>query len=113
MEEDHDSFIENLINQLRQLPPMNVLEPELGHNFAVCPIFGSGDLSKLGVWNYNTRRGELEGSYGTARLPCVADHYNTQPFGDLPPLPPPPPVSQQRGFYDQEFAALKLDNESK
>ena len=95
--------------QLRQLAPMNVLEPALSRNYAVCSIFGSGDLTKLSTSReYTTRQGDLRGTFGVANLPHVSDHYNTQPFGDLPPLPAPPPVSTQRGFYDQEFSPLKL-----
>lgn len=112
VDEDYDTYIENLMTQLRQLPPMSVLEPALSRNYAVCPIFGSGDLTKIGMSrDYSTRQGDLKGTFGVAHLAHVSDHYNTQPFGDLPPLPPQPPVSTQRGFYDQEFAALKLEND--
>ncbi|XP_075232135.1 uncharacterized protein LOC142330615 [Lycorma delicatula] len=106
VEEDYDSFIDALMVQLRQAPAMTVLEPCLGRNFAVCPIFGTGDLTKI---HLNSRTGELKGKYGVAVLPTEADHYNTEPYGDLPPLPPQPPPSTQRGFYNEEFAPLKLD----
>jgi histone-lysine N-methyltransferase MLL3 len=112
VDEDYDTYIENLMTQLRQLPPMSVLEPALSRNYAVCSIFGSGDLTKIGTSrDYTTRQGDLKGTFGAAHLAHVSDHYNTQPFGDLPPLPPQPAVSTQRGFYDQEFAALKLEND--
>jgi len=124
VEEDYDSFIEHLMPQLRQLPSLNVLEPELGRNFAVCPIFGSGDLAKLGLVMPPTspllgnsapsspaKHGDLVGTYGKATLPNVTDYYHTKPFGKLSPIPPVPPVSSQRGFYDQEFAPLKLESE--
>lgn len=112
VDEDYDTYIENLMMQLRQLPPMSVLEPALSRNYAVCSIFGSGDLTKIGTTrDYSTRHGDLKGSFCAAYLAHVSDHYKTQPFGDLPPLPPQPPVSTQRGFYDQEFAALKLEND--
>lgn len=111
MDEDYDTFIDNLMIQLRQLQPMAVLEPLLGKNYGVCPIFGSGDLSKIGSQtDYNTRMGDLIGVYGDARLSGISDYYNTQPFGELEPLPPQPPVSTQRSFYDQEFPPLKLDD---
>jgi histone-lysine N-methyltransferase MLL3 len=112
VDEDYDTYIENLMTQLRQLPPMNVLEPALSRNYAVCSIFGSGDLAKIGTSrDYTTRQGDLKGTFGVAHLAHVSDHYNTQPFGELPPLPPQPAVSTQRGFYDQEFSALKLEND--
>jgi len=47
VEEDYDTFIEHLMPQLRQLPQLGVLEPELGRNLAVCPVFGSGELNKI------------------------------------------------------------------
>ena len=112
VDEDYDTYIENLMTQLRQLPPMSVLEPALSRNYAVCSIFGSGDLTKIGTSrDYSTRQGDLRGTFGAAHLAHVSDHYNTQPFGDLPPLPPQPAISTQRGFYDQEFTALKLEND--
>ncbi|CAG2053007.1 unnamed protein product [Timema podura] len=112
VEEDYDSFIENLMLQLRQLPPMSVMEPELSRNHSVCPVFGAGDTARIGVSkDYSTRTGDLKGSYGSATLPHISDHYNTKPFGELEPIPPQPQQSTQRGFYNQEFAPLKLDNE--
>jgi histone-lysine N-methyltransferase MLL3 len=111
LDEDYDTYIDNLMVQLRQLQPMAVLEPLLGKNYGVCPIFGSGDLSKFGgPVDYNTRIGDLIGAYGNARLTGISDHYNTQPFGEFEPLPPLPVVSTQRSFYDQEFPPLKLDD---
>lgn len=111
LDEDYDTFIDNFMIQLRQLQPMAVLEPLLGRNYGVCPIFGSGELLKIvSQKDYNTRTGDLIGSYGSANIPGVSDHYNTQPFGELEPLPPQQPISTQRGFYDQEFPPLKLDD---
>lgn len=111
LDEDYDTFIENLMIQLRQRQSMAVLEPFLSRNYGVCPIFGSGDLAKIsGQKDYNTRTGELIGLYGSASFPGISDHYNTQPFGELDPLPTQQPVSTQRGFYDQEFPPLKLDD---
>lgn len=106
-EEDYDTFVENVMTQLRQLPPLSILEPTLARNHSACPVFGAGDATKMGPLT-----GELRGRYGSASLPNVSDHYNTRPFGPLPPLPPLPPPSTQRGFYDQEFASVRFDNDS-
>lgn len=111
LDEDYDTFVDNVMAQLRQLQPMAVLEPLLGRNYGVCPIYGCGDLAKIANQkDYNVRVGDLTGSYGTAHLSGLSDHYNTQPFGELDPLPPQQPPSTQRGFYDQEFPPLKLDD---
>lgn len=113
VEEDYDTFIEHLMPQLRQLPSLGVLEPELGRNLAVCPVFGSGELNKVGVAPLigctAGQYGELTGSMGTARIPNASQFYNTKPFGPETAVPPVPTASSQRGFYDQEFAPLKLE----
>ncbi|KAK9512092.1 hypothetical protein O3M35_000594 [Rhynocoris fuscipes] len=106
VEEDYDAFIDSLMHQLRQTPALSICEPNLTYNFTGSPVFGSGDLSKV---NSSTRFGELRGTYGNASLPHENDHYNTLPFGDLPPRAPTAP-STQRGFYNEEFAPLKLQS---
>ncbi|CAH2071742.1 unnamed protein product, partial [Iphiclides podalirius] len=110
-EEDYDTFIDNLMTQLRLLPPMQIQEPTLTTNFAVCPLFGSGDLTKLKSKDYDILKGDLIGEFGNAKIPNVADYYNTKPFGDEEPLPEKPPASTQRGFYDQEFQPIIFDED--
>lgn len=110
-EEDYDTFIDNLMAQLRLLPPMQIQEPALTTNFAVCPVFGSGDLTKLKSKDCDILKGDLIGDFGNARIPNVADYYNTKPFGDEEPLPEKPPASTQRGFYDQEFQPIMFDED--
>ncbi|CAK1598526.1 unnamed protein product [Parnassius mnemosyne] len=110
-EEDYDTFIDNLMTQLRLLPPMQIQEPTLTTNFAVCPLFGSGDLTKLKNKDYDILKGDLVGEFGNAKIPNVADYYNTKPFGDEEPLPEKPPASTQRGFYDQEFQPIIFDED--
>ena len=91
------------------LPPLTVLEPQLGRNYSVGSVYGAGDA------NDRRRNRSLRGAYGAATLQSVADYYNTQPFGDGLPLPAVPPAAtpsagsagsagSQRGFYHQEFA---------
>lgn len=111
LDEDYDVFNDNLMVQLRQLPPMVVMEPILSKNYSVSAVFGSGDMSKIGSKNYNTRLGDLSGDYGAAIINDVSDYYNTIPFGFKEPLPKKPPVSTQRGFYDQEFEPIKFRND--
>lgn len=110
-EEDYDTFIDNLMAQLRLLPPMQIQEPSLTTNFSVCPLFGSGDLTKLKNKEYDILKGDLTGEFGNAKIPNVADYYNTKPFGEEEPLPEKPPASTQRGFYDQEFQPIMFDDD--
>lgn len=114
-EEDYDTYIDSLMLQLRQLPPMQILEPLLPRNFGVCPLFGTGDLSKFtNVKDYSITSGDLTGIFGHAQIPNVADFYNTKPFGLKEPPPEPPiPASTQRGFYDQEFPPIKFEMEDR
>ncbi|KAJ8931494.1 hypothetical protein NQ314_015565 [Rhamnusium bicolor] len=90
---------------------MSVSEPILNRNFGVVPVFGSGDMSKLGTKCYSAQFGDLVGTYGNAILPGYSDYYNTKPYGDEIPLPEKPPASTQRGFYDQEFPLIRFDND--
>uniref|UniRef100_A0A2A4J0G2 Histone-lysine N-methyltransferase n=1 Tax=Heliothis virescens TaxID=7102 RepID=A0A2A4J0G2_HELVI len=110
-EEDYDTFIDNLMTQLRLLPAMQIQEPALTTNFAVCPLFGSGDLTKLKNKDYDLLKGDLVGEFGNAKIPNVGDYYNTKPFGEEEPLPEKPPASTQRGFYDQEFQPILFDDD--
>ncbi|CAH0763958.1 unnamed protein product [Diatraea saccharalis] len=110
-EEDYDTFIDNLMTQLRLLPQMQIQEPALTTNYAVCPLFGSGDLTKLKNKDYDILKGDLVGEFGNAKIPNVADYYNTKPFGDEEPLPEKPAASTQRGFYDQEFQPIMFDDD--
>lgn len=111
LDEDYDSYIEGVIAQMRTLPPLIVSEPVLNKNFNIVPIYGSGDMSKLGGKEFDPRYGDLSGCYGSAILPGFTDYYNTKPYGVLEPLPEKPPASTQRGFYDQEFPLIKFDIE--
>lgn len=112
-EEDYDTYIDNLMTQLRQLPPMQILEPLLPRNFNVCSVHGSNDLGKFVTQKgYNIINGDLSGIFGKAELPTVGDYYYVKPFGYMSPVPEPIPVSTQRGFYDQEFPPIRFDEEN-
>ncbi|XP_063696250.1 histone-lysine N-methyltransferase 2C-like isoform X2 [Culicoides brevitarsis] len=109
-EEDYDTFIDNLITQIRQLPPMQVLEPLLPRNYNVCAMHGTGDLSKFSTQkNYSFINGDLVGEFGKAELPSVGDYFNIKPFGYKDPVPKAIPVSTQWGFYDAEFPIIRFD----
>jgi histone-lysine N-methyltransferase MLL3 len=111
-EEDYDSFIDNLMVQIKSLPQMQILEPLLPKNFNVCPIYGCNDLNKLSSSKrYNITSGELTGTFGNAELHNASDFYNTKLFGILEPKVEQAPVSTQRGFYDQEFPPIKFEEE--
>lgn len=111
-EEDYDSFMDNLMVHIKALPQMQILEPLLPKNFGVCPIYGCCDLNKLSSSRrYDIASGELSGAYGKGELPNASDFYNTVPFGLLTPKSEQPPVSTQRGFYDQEFPPIKFEEE--
>jgi histone-lysine N-methyltransferase MLL3 len=91
--------------QLRQLSPVGIVEPDLGHNYNICPVIGSGDFSKLNNKGYDYRFGELNGAFANYSLKSTSDYYNAKPFGKVSPLPIDKPVPSHRGFYNQEFAA--------
>lgn len=109
IEEDYDTYIDGVLVQLRQLPPMNVCEPKLNRNFGVVPLYGTGDMYKFGTKGYSSQSGDLIGIFGNAHFPGYTDFYNSEPFGDIVPLEEKPLASTQRGFYDQEFPLIKYD----
>ncbi|XP_031333016.1 histone-lysine N-methyltransferase 2C-like isoform X3 [Photinus pyralis] len=109
VDEDYDSYIDSLLIQLRALPSMIVQEPQLNRNFGVVPVFGSGDLSKVGLKVCNSRVGDLNGSYGNAIVPGFSDYYSSKPYGNIEPMEEKSTPSTQRGFYDQEFPVIKFD----
>ncbi|KAF5285410.1 hypothetical protein FQA39_LY16664 [Lamprigera yunnana] len=111
LEEDYDTYIDNLLIQLRSLQPMIVQEPQLNRNFGTVPIFGSGDLSKVGTNTCDLRLGDLSGCYGNAVFPGFSDYYSSKPYGDAEPAQEKSSSSTQRGFYDQEFPPIKFDTE--
>jgi histone-lysine N-methyltransferase MLL3 len=101
---DYDNYIDTVMHQLKNLPPIPTVEPKLSHCFNACPLFGSGDLPKMFGKEMDMHQGSLEGAYGAGSLPTEGDYYSTMPFGVEPPVPHIPAVSvNQRGFYNQEF----------
>lgn len=108
-EEDYDTFLESTMTQLRAMPALTVMEPMVHRNFNVCPIYGSGELGKLGRPDHDHRRGKLEGGSGNLKLKGWFDYYDTKPLGNsLPVLLPlkTPPTS--RSFYSMELPPPKI-----
>uniref|UniRef100_A0A131YLZ0 Histone-lysine N-methyltransferase MLL3 n=1 Tax=Rhipicephalus appendiculatus TaxID=34631 RepID=A0A131YLZ0_RHIAP len=101
-DEDYEVYLETLMQRLRALPPVRIIEPHIRPNFNIGAVFGRGDL--------NLREPVLKGSYGRAFLPGQPDPYSVLPFGDRPPPPSAPSSAVTpsptplRGFYNQEFS---------
>ena len=109
-ESDYDSYMDNVMVQLKNLPPLMTVEPRLSHYYNACPIYGSGELPKMMSSQFNTISGQLEGGYGKAGISNEGDYYSTMPFGPEPPVPNIQTVTiTSRGFYGQEFEANKLE----
>jgi len=101
---DYDNYIDSVMHQLKNLPPMSTVEPKLSHSFNACSIYGTGEVPKLMSKELNLQKGGVDGKFGVACIPQEGDYYATMPFGPEPPVPFVPPVSvSQRGFYNQEF----------
>merc|ERR1739838_734126 len=101
---DYDNYIDTVMHQLKNLPPMSTVEPKLSHCFNACGVYGIGDVPKLMSKDIDIHKGPLEGKFGNSSLSTEGDYYSTMPFGPEPPVPYIPPVScSQRGFYNQEF----------
>ena len=101
---DYDNYIDSVMHQLKNLPPMSTVEPKLSHSFNACSIYGTGEVPKLMSKELNLQKGTLDGKFGVTGIPSEGDYYATMPFGPEPPVPFVPPVSvTQRGFYSQEF----------
>merc|ERR1719264_1273959 len=101
---DYDNYIDSVMHQLKNLPPMSTVEPKLSHSFNACSIYGTGEVPKLMSKELNLQKGGVDGKFGVAWIPQEGDYYVTMPFGPEPPVPFVPPVSvSQRGFYNQEF----------
>merc|ERR1719300_2137887 len=105
---DYDNYIDSVMHQLKNLPPMSTVEPKLSHSFNACSIYGTGEVPKLMSKEINLQKGTLDGKFGATSIPSEGDYYSTMPFGIEPPVPFVPPVScSQRGFYNQEFLPEK------
>ena len=107
-EEDYDTFIDSMMTQLRTMPALTIMDPSVYSNFNVCPIYGSGEITKLGRPDHDHRNGKLEGTYGKLKVKDSFDYYDTKPFGPTLPIIPPLKPSSTRGFYSMEFPPPKI-----
>ena len=107
-EVDYDAYVETTMTQLRTLPPLTILEPQLGRNYGACPVFGAGDTTRLPAEVRRSSVGALRGHYGAATLTGVPDFYNTRPLGDqiAPVSQPPIPVTLSVSWFP--FRHLKV-----
>ena len=111
---DYDSFIDTVMGQLKNLPPVTTVEPKMGHYYNACPIFGEGDILKsCKTDSHNLRTGCLNGQYGKATLSSEGDYYSIMPFGPEPPVPHIHPVTiTSRGYYNVEFEPSKAEKKT-
>lgn len=111
IDEDFDTYIDNLVGQLKSMPPMQILEPSLNRHYTICTAYGAGDMSKFGTSRESRLTGRLIAEYGRAELAGTADYYNTKPFGAKSPITEQHSSSTHYGFYDQEFSPIKFSND--
>ncbi|XP_061401272.1 histone-lysine N-methyltransferase trr [Musca vetustissima] len=121
MEEDYDSFIENLMLHLRQMPPMQVLEPQLNVNYGVCNMFGWRNCPSSSTSpqkeSRQSERGnlfeqELEGEFGAAYIPNKVPFYDLNKFrGRKTSDDANTSSSIQNNYYDQEFSSFTYKSE--
>ena len=111
---DYDSYLDSVMSQLKNLPPVATVEPRLHHFYNACPMIGCGEMPKTFGYDLDTKFGGLEGGYGNASLPNEGDYYNTMPFGPEPPVPNIKTVTiTTKGFYNQEFEPSKKPEKNK
>ncbi len=107
-EGDYDNYIDSVMHQMKNLPPIPTVEPKLSHCFNACSAFGTGDIAKVLSKENEEQKCTLEGSFGNSGIVSEGDYYCTMPFGVEPPVPYISPLSvNQRGFYNQEFSTTE------
>ncbi|KAM3604228.1 uncharacterized protein V6R79_008192 [Siganus canaliculatus] len=102
---------DTVMNQIKQLSLLPLMEPLIGVNFAHFAPYGSGQLNGENL---------LSGTFGSASLEGVSDYYSQLAYKQSnlsnPPTPPaslpptPPPVNRQKminGFATTEELASK------
>ncbi|XP_067626890.1 histone-lysine N-methyltransferase trr isoform X2 [Eurosta solidaginis] len=112
IEEDYDNFIDNLMTNLKQMKPLQVLEPLLNRNFVVCSTYGLSNNLPRGV--NSKENGDilltapLLGEYGNAHRSnaiTLYDHNYSSENNKEKQL-----STIQNDFYDQEFSPNMRNN---
>lgn len=124
LEEDYDGFIDNLLSHMRQMQPLQVLEPQLNVNYDSCSIYGwrnfssnsnSNTASPVKESRQNDRSNmfeqELEGEYGNAYLPNKVPFYDFMNFMDPKTKEDSDSSTIQNNYYDQEFTSFTYKTE--
>ncbi|XP_054736532.1 histone-lysine N-methyltransferase trr isoform X1 [Anastrepha obliqua] len=107
IEEDYDNFIDNLMVNLKQMKPLQVLEPLLNRNFVVCSTYGLSSNLPRGV--NSKENGDifltppLLGEYGNAHRSNAVTLYDSGPFFSSECTKEKQLSTIQNDFYDQEF----------
>merc|ERR1712020_354195 len=70
---DYDNYIDSVMHQLKNLPPMSTVEPKLSHSFNACSIYGTGEVPKLMSKELNLQKGGIDGKFGVAWIPQEGD----------------------------------------
>ncbi|XP_036230155.2 histone-lysine N-methyltransferase trr-like [Bactrocera oleae] len=114
IEEDYDNFIDNLMTHLKQMKPLQVLEPLLNRNFLVCNAYGLSSNLPRGV--SSKENGDLSqtppllGEYGNAHHSNANTLYDTESFYSSENNKEKKLSTIQNDFYDQEFSSNMRNN---
>ncbi|XP_028896921.1 histone-lysine N-methyltransferase trr [Zeugodacus cucurbitae] len=116
IEEDYDNFIDNLMTHLKQMKPLQVLEPLLNRNFLVCNAYGLSSNLPRGVSSKENgdvlQTPPLLGEYGNAHHSNANTLYDTESFHSSESNKEKKLSTIQNDFYDQEFSSNTRNNYS-
>lgn len=127
IEEDYDSFIDNLLQHMRQMQSLQILEPELHNCYSACPIYGwnqnvsppsstsqtnqARKSDEIQRSHHNELHSELLGEYGKAFMANRITEYDpTRPIIQKKQMEEANPI--HNNYYDQEFSSFTGKSES-
>ncbi|XP_037947681.1 histone-lysine N-methyltransferase trr-like [Teleopsis dalmanni] len=114
MEEDHDSYVDNLMGHIRQMQPLQVLEPLLNRTYGACSLYGAYSNSTRGTRNikeYKEQAMDCSDEYGKALRTHVTSLYDAKRFSGSESNEDKHLPTIQNDFYDQEFSPLIYKND--